>query len=104
MLYSTTSAFVYPSFFEGFGFPPLEAQACGAPVISANRTSLPEVLGNSALLVDPWRIEELAISIEAVLEDEPLRNLLVDRGFKNSSRFRWENTAESLIDLFNSVV
>jgi len=102
-LYNCASAFVYPSFFEGFGFPPLEAQACSLPVIASNRASLPEILGNSALLIDPWRTDEMVMAIEAVLTDNTLRDLLIERGLQNVKRFDWNKTAEELIDVFKSI-
>ncbi len=91
-LYNGAEAFVYPSFFEGFGFPPLEAQACGVPVIASNRTSLPELLNDSALFVDPWKPAELASALTGVLSDAELRAKLIQKGRANSARFRWEKT------------
>lgn len=102
-LYNLASVFVYPSFFEGFGFPPLEAQACGLPVVASNRASLPEILADSALLADPWRINELAIGIEAILTDAQLRHNLINRGFVNIQRFHWQKTAEALLKIFENV-
>jgi len=99
-LYLYNSASVYPSFFEGLGFPPLEAQACGLPVVASNRASLPEVLGDSALLVDPWRIEELIFALEALLLNPGLRTTLKERGFQNVKRFSWQKTAGELLNLF----
>lgn len=99
-LYRGAAAFVYPSFFEGFGFPPLEAQACGTPVIASNRTSLPEILGTSALLVDPWRTGDLARAIQLVLEDRELKRELMEKGLKNVQRFSWQKTAREVIRVF----
>jgi glycosyltransferase involved in cell wall biosynthesis len=93
-LYNLASVFSFPSFFEGIGFPPLEAQACGLPVVASNRSSLPEVLGDSALLVDPWRVSELALAIEAIVKDAKLKENLIDRGFKNAARFDWNAAAK----------
>ncbi|MEK7464201.1 MAG: glycosyltransferase family 1 protein [Patescibacteria group bacterium] len=100
-LYNLASVFVYPSFFEGFGFPPLEAQACGLPVVASNRSSLPEILGNSALLSDPYKTDELAMGIETVLVDTAMREELKDKGLENIKRFSWKNTAQELIKIFN---
>ena len=69
LLYNLARVFVYPSFFEGFGFPPLEAQACGCPTVAADRTSLPEILRDSALLVNPWKVEDLAGAIKTAATD-----------------------------------
>lgn len=100
-LYNAASLFVYPSFFEGFGFPPLEAQMCGVPVIASNRTSLPEILGNSAALIDPWRIGELADTMKEVLMTPRVAKKLVQLGLTNAARFNWEKTARETLDVFN---
>ncbi len=101
-LYNSARMFVFPSFFEGFGFPPIEAQACGCPVIAANRTSLPEVLGESALYVDPWKVADLAEKMTQLAENSVLRDSLVSRGLLNAERFRWQKSAESTLELFNA--
>lgn len=103
LLYNAASLFVYPSFFEGFGFPPLEAQACGVPVIASNRTSLPEILGDSAILIDPWRIGELAGVMKEVLVTPRIAKKLVQLGFMNSARFRWEKAAQETLDVFHAL-
>ncbi len=100
LLYNAASLFVYPSFFEGFGFPPLEAQACGIPVVASNRTSLPEILGDSAVLIDPWRIDELASAMRGVLESPPTAKKLVQLGLRNAERFNWEETAKQTLGVF----
>lgn len=101
-LYNAAKVFVYPSFFEGFGFPPLEAQACGCPVIVADRTSLPEILGQSAIFLDPWRIGDLAGAIKKSVSDSVLRRSLISAGLKNAKRFSWKDTAAKTLRLFNS--
>ncbi len=103
-LYSGAKVFVYPSFFEGFGFPPLEAQACGCPTVVAQRAALPEILGQSALFVDPWRVEEVAAAIEFLVNDPKLRREIIETGFLNAKRFNWQNSAEKTLKLFNSIV
>jgi glycosyltransferase involved in cell wall biosynthesis len=103
VLYNITEAFVYPSLFEGFGFPPLEAQACGAPVITSNRSSLPEIVGSSALLVDPWKVEELVDALTCVLTNPSFRAQLIERGYENITRFSWANTAQSLLRVFHTL-
>lgn len=100
-LYNLAKVFVYPSFFEGFGFPPLEAQASGCPAIVSDRTSLPEVLGDTALHVDPWKPGDLADSIRKLSEDGALRSRLVASGIENAKRFDWTNSAEQTLKLFN---
>ncbi|KKU91103.1 MAG: mannosyltransferase B-like protein [Candidatus Jorgensenbacteria bacterium GW2011_GWA1_48_11] len=102
-LYNLASVFVYPSFFEGFGFPPLEAQACGLPVVASNRSSLPEILGDSALLHDPWRVAELAEAIEAVLANPGLAKTMREKGFKNVERFDWPRAGKTMLNLFNDL-
>lgn len=102
-LYKNAAVFIYPSFFEGFGLPPLEAQACGCPVIASDRSSLPEVLGKSAVLINPWQTNKLAEAIEAIIANSALRNRLVAAGRENSQRFSWKNSADKFIKLFYSL-
>jgi len=102
-LYAAARAFVYPSFFEGFGFPPLEAQACGTPVIAADRTSLPEILGDSALLVDPWRTSDLAEALQTIESNSHVRDTIITAGTKNAQNFRWEKTATQMRTIFKNV-
>jgi glycosyltransferase involved in cell wall biosynthesis len=85
--------FVYPSLYEGFGLPVLEAMACGTPVVTSNCTSIPEVAGDAALLVDPYRVDELADAIHHVLSDESLRARLREKGLARSQMFSWRQTA-----------
>ena len=103
-LYTAARACVYPSFFEGFGFPPLEAQQCGTPVIVSNRTTLPEVMGNSGLLVNPTSVDELVMGLESLLGSETLRKEYIERGFKNAARFSWEKTAQATLKIFESLL
>lgn len=102
-LYNSARVFLYPSFFEGFGFPPLEAQACGTPVVASNRASLPEILGSSACLVDPWRIEEIVDATRSLLTDTVLWSEYRARGEVNIRRFSWDTTAEQFLKLFESL-
>ena len=98
-LYTLASLFVYPSFYEGFGFPPLEAMACGTPVITSNRSSLPEVAGNAAYLVNPNRPTELAESIQKILTNKTLQEHFIQRGLEQANKFIWEETAKKFISL-----
>ncbi len=102
-LYRLATVFVYPSFFEGVGFPPLEAQACGTPVVASNRTSLPEILGTSALLADPWKVRELIEAIEAFLDNPALCETFKKRGKDNIARFDWRTSAAEHMHCFASV-
>jgi glycosyltransferase involved in cell wall biosynthesis len=97
-------AFVYPSLYEGFGLPPLEAMACGTPVITSNRSSLPEVVGNAALLVDPEDTRELALAMARLVDDAPLREELRERGLERARAFSWQQTAELTSAVYESVV
>ena len=96
--YSLASVFVYPSFFEGFGFPPLEAMKCGVPVITSRNSSIPETVGNSSILVSGHNIDELASAIEAVLGNKAFKEDLIRTGLKRSSLFDWHKTAERTLD------
>jgi glycosyltransferase involved in cell wall biosynthesis len=92
-LLSGATAFLYPSLYEGFGFPLLEAQVCGVPVLAANSSSLPEIAGDSALLVDPLDEAALTAALRQLATDATLRQTLIERGWENVKRFRWEETA-----------
>jgi glycosyltransferase involved in cell wall biosynthesis len=94
-LYAGADLFIYPSVYEGFGLPPLEAMACGTPVVCSNRTSLPEVVGDAALLVDPEDDENLLTGILKLLVDADLRAELGARGRRRARQFTWEKTAEA---------
>jgi len=85
--------FVYPSLYEGFGLPPLEAMACGTPVVASSSTSLPEVVGDAGVLVDPSSVEQLAEGMRRVLTDEQLRGTLRDKALRRAQTFSWEKTA-----------
>lgn len=99
-LYSGTKCFVYPSYFEGFGLPPLEAMKCGAPTITGNRASLPEVVGNAAILVDPFSIDEIASAILRVVTDSDLRESLRAAGLERAKLFHWRDTARKTLAVY----
>lgn len=103
-LYSAAEAFVFPSLYEGFGLPPLEAMACGTPVVTSNTSSLPEVVGDAALTVDPYDVDGLAAAIERVLTDETLRADLRRRGIERASRFTWEQAASETLEIYQQVL
>jgi glycosyltransferase involved in cell wall biosynthesis len=100
MLYSGALCFVYPSYFEGFGLPPLEAMKCGAPVIVGNKTSLPEVVGDAGLLVDPFEVDEIASAIQKVITDSDLRAHLRAKGLERASLFDWQETARQTLGVY----
>lgn len=99
-LLCTAAVFVYPSFFEGFGLPPLEAMACGTPVICANNSSLPEVVGDAARLVDAADHGELARAIEEILSNPELRAQMSARGLAQAKRFDWPSSAERTLAVY----
>ncbi|MBL7142207.1 MAG: glycosyltransferase family 4 protein [Candidatus Pacebacteria bacterium] len=101
-LYKKAKMLTFPSFYEGFGLPILEAQSLGIPVLTSNISSLPEVGGNSVLYVNPYNVEEIAQGMEKITFDEKLRQALVKKGFENIKRFSWEKSAQKLIDLFHN--
>ncbi len=103
IFYNGALLLCYPSFYEGFGLPPLEAMACGTPVIASRATALPEVLGDSALLIDPYDIDELCRSLELLAEDTALRNELSLKGLERSFDFNWNKTALSTINAYKEI-
>ncbi|EES48745.1 glycosyltransferase family 4 protein [Clostridium botulinum] len=104
LFYNATEVLVYPSFYEGFGLPPLECMACGTPVIVSNVTSLPEVCYESALLIDPNNIDELSYDIQRVLENSVLKLTMVNKSLKRSSKYSWNKTAYETINAYKSIL
>jgi len=98
--YESAAAFVFPSRYEGFGLPPLEAMACGVPVVTSNVSSLPEVVGDAAVLVNPVNVFDIARGIREVLLDEELRASLISRGRQQAARFSWESTARQALEVY----
>jgi len=103
-LYNLADVFVYPSLYEGFGIPPIEAMQCGCPVITSNISSLPEVVLNAALQVEPHNIEKLAYEIESLLKDKKLRQKMIARGFKQAAKFSWKKSAKKALELFEKAL
>ena len=102
-LLSGAQAFIYPSFYEGFGLPPLEALACGTPVICSNTSSLPEVVGQAALMINPYRFDELARAIDRLLTESDLRDELHWRGPRQAAFFTWERTARATLAVYKTI-
>ena len=101
--YSSAQLLAYPSLYEGFGLPPLEAMACGCPVVTSNTSSLPEVLGKAGIMVNPYDIHALAQAMRQVLTDSQLRDNMVRKGLEQAKRFSWEKTAEQTQEVYEKV-
>lgn len=102
-MYSAASLFVYPSLYEGFGLPILEAMACGTPVVTSNTSSMPEVAGDAAVLIDPVDIENLSFTMGQLLENNAKRNEMILKGFERASVFSWEKCARETLDVYRKV-
>ncbi len=102
--YNSAELFVYPSLYEGFGLPPLEAMACGCPVITSNTSSLPEVVGDAGIMIDPNNVEELEKQIKRVLTNEKLRKEMIKKGLEQSKKFSWEKCAKETLKVYNEVL
>jgi glycosyltransferase involved in cell wall biosynthesis len=103
-LYRCSLAFVYPSLYEGFGIPPLEAMSCGTPVIVSNTSSLPEVVADAGLLFNPLSTDELVDCLRFILDNPAGRDQLVQKGLERSQQFSWGKTVDQTIDVYRSVV
>jgi glycosyltransferase involved in cell wall biosynthesis len=100
VLYSMAGMLVLPSFYEGFGLPPLEAMSCGCPTIVSKAASLPEVCGNASVYIDPKNIDDMARAIATLAADEGLKKELAQKGFLQVQHFDWEKTADKYLELF----
>ena len=103
-LYSAAAALVFPTLYEGFGLPVVEAQRCGVPVLTSGISALPETAGKGALYVDPDNAEEIAEGIERILTDTALRTQLIQEGFENAKRFSWERSAEKVNEVIEEII
>lgn len=103
-LYEYAVAFVYPSLYEGFGLPPLEAMSAGCPVISSNSSSMPEVVRNAGRYFDPTSIDEMQSSIEDVVFSEDLRKKLIDSGYLNIKDFSWKKCSDKTLDVYRGLI
>jgi glycosyltransferase involved in cell wall biosynthesis len=102
-LYEEADVFVYPSLYEGFGLPVLEAMACGCPVIASNVSSLPEVVGEAGLLVDPYNVEALARAIRTVLDDDELKREMSRKSIAQAQKFSWTKAGAELLAVCQEV-
>ena len=103
-LYNESKLFVFPSFYEGFGLPVLEAMACGTPVVCSNSSSLPEVGGDAVVYCDPHSIENIKEKIEMVLSDEVLQQKMIQKGLERAKEFSWEKSADEHVKVFQEVL
>jgi glycosyltransferase involved in cell wall biosynthesis len=104
VLYRLAAVFVFPSLYEGFGLPPLEAMASGAPVITSNVSSLPEVVGDAAVLIDPRSPESIADAMRRVLSDDALRLRMIERGLLRARHFSWERSIRRVHEIYEEVL
>jgi len=104
IFYDAAKIFVFPSLYEGFGLPPLEAMAHGTPVVASNSSSLPEVVGNAAVLVNPENVFEIRRALHRVLLDQPLREKLKQRGYEQAKKFSWDAAAAKILAAYEDVV
>jgi len=103
-IYNLASIFVYPSLYEGFGIPPLEAMACGTPIIASNVASMPEACANAAVYIDPYDYIDIANNIELLVKDENKMNSLIEKGLERVKEFTWEKSAKAHMKVFKKVL
>jgi glycosyltransferase involved in cell wall biosynthesis len=103
-LYRAARVFAFPSIYEGFGIPPLEAMACGVPVVTSNASSLPEVVGDAGLQVDPFDVDALAHALDTALHDEGWRAQAIERGLWRAQQFTWHIAAEQLVAIYDRLL
>jgi len=103
IFYDVAKVFVFPSLYEGFGLPPLEAMAHGTPVLTSNLSSIPEVVGNAAMLVNPENVFEMMRAMRRILLDAGLREKLKQRGYEQASKFSWDDSARLILQVYREV-
>ena len=103
-LYSMTDLFVYPSTYEGFGLPPLEALACGTPIVVSQSSSLPEVVGECAVFANPYDYKDIARALEKGLNDEKVRTDLKEKGVRHAASFKWQKMCKETFEIYQKVL
>ena len=98
--YNLAEIFVFPSLYEGFGIPVLEAMACGCPVIASKTGALPEIAGNAAAFIDPYDIDEMSDTMHKLSTDMAFRQELIEKGYKQVKKFSWDKSAKDILELF----
>ncbi len=99
-IYSGATCFAFPSLYEGFGIPVLEAMACGTPVVTSNVSSLPEVAGEAAIMIDPYDLDALTDALRRIVDDSALRENLIQKGFSRIQDFSWDKSAQQLARIY----
>jgi glycosyltransferase involved in cell wall biosynthesis len=102
-LYENAVAFIFPSLYEGFGLPPLEAMRCGCPVICSNSASIPEICGDAALYFDPTNLSEIRSQIQHLVDNPPTQKLLKQNGVLRAQSFTWDRAAQSLLTILKEI-
>jgi len=103
-LYSAAACFAFPSLYEGFGLPILEAMGCGTPVVTSDKSSLPEVAGDAALIIDPYSVDQLADSLRQLIDDSTLRQAFIAKGHQRAESFTWEKSARQLRQIYTNLL
>jgi len=103
-LYAHATGFIFPSLYEGFGLPPLEAMSCGCPVISSNRSSMPEICGDAVLYFDPNNISEISQAVAQLTKDESLRRSLIQKGYERTRKYTWKSSAVELATIIKKII
>jgi glycosyltransferase involved in cell wall biosynthesis len=103
-LYNNAELFAFPSLSEGFGIPGLEAQACGIPLAASNRTCFTEIFGGGAVYFDPENVSDMALKMSKILDDKGERARLVEKGFQNAAKFKWEDVALRTLEVYREIV
>ena len=102
-IYRLSEIFLYPSLRESFGIPMLEAMACGVPVITSNTSSMPEIAGDAALIIDPFKPEEITAAMIRLINDKDLRTHLILRGYEQAARFSWRSMAQNVLEIYREI-